>query len=330
MHTPLIIRNTRCCQDYPWHPSVVYVKEGWNGHKWWMAQTPFPPFEMEPYRDRYELPCLHFSNDGIKWEPIPGNPIEDLIPEEIESHNYYSDPHLVFVDGKLELYYRFTFLKDKQLIDNKTLLIKRSSTDALHWSDKKIIADLRKQEDIDIWGEQIISQAIVFKDDGLRCYYVDRSSYLRDRRILYTESKDGEKWSKYRIVELKGVDIDPWHIDVQSYDGKFQMIVYDDEGDLFWLESEDGTHFQFVSEILEPSKERYSFYTDGLYRACSVKTEEDVRVFFSAKRKNKTYIGQLKTFDYLHFYPVNGMTLFQWLPIIWKPLIKTVINRFLK
>ena len=330
MHTPLIIKNTRNCQDYPWHPSVVYAKEGWNGHRWWMAQTPFPPFEKEPYRDRFELPCVHFSDDGIKWEPIPGNPLEDLFPDEIESHNYYSDPHLVFVDGKLELYYRFTFLKERQLIDNKTLLLKRSSTDGIHWSDRTIIADLRKQEDVDVWGDQIISQAIVLRDGEFRCYYVDRSSYLRGRRILFTESKDGENWSQYRIVELKGAEIDPWHIDVQFYYDKYQMIVYDDGGSLFWFESEDGTLFQLVSEVLRPSKDRYSFYADGLYRACSVRTDDDARVFFSAKRKDKTYIGQLQTNDRHHFNPVNGMTMVQWLPIIWKPLMKTTINRLLK
>ena len=295
-----------------------------------MAQTPFPPFELSPYRDRFELPCVHFSDDGKRWEPIPNNPIDELIPVEIESHNYYSDPHLVFVDGKLDLYYRFTFLKDRQLIDNKTLLLRRSSTDGFHWSDRRIIADLRKRDDIDIWGNQIISQAIVLKNGDFRCYYIDRSSYLTGRSILFTESKDSERWSKYRIVELKGLEIDPWHIDVQFYDGEYQMIVYDDRGNLFWFESEDGVRFRFVSEVLRPSKERYSFYADGLYRSCSVKTEDGVRVFFSAKRKDKTYLGQLKTYDRLHFIPVNGMTMAQWLPSIWKPLIKTALNRLLK
>lgn len=328
MFTPLEIKNTPNCQKFPWHPSVVYVAEGLNGHKWWMAQTPFPPFGMEPYRDRFELPCLHFSDDGIKWRPVPNNPLDDLAQDDIEAHNYFSDPHLVYVDGRLELYYRFTYLKDKQLIDNKTLLLKRTSEDGFHWSEKRIIADLRKQEDIEIWGSQIISHAVVFRDGKYRCYYVDKSSYLTNRSILFTESETGEEWSRYRSVVLEGDRIDPWHIDVQFYLGQYQMIVYDMDK-LLWYESEDGIRFHFVSEVLKPSPNRASFYTDGLYRACSVIYDDGIRVYFSAKRKNRTYIGLLQTDDRHMFIPVNGMKLIHWLPVIWKPLVKSFLKKAL-
>ncbi len=325
MHTPLIILNTPACQIYPWHPSVVYSDEGWNGHKWWMAQTPFPPFEMKPYRDRFELPCIHFSDDGIKWKPIPSNPLEDLTTEDLEAHNYFSDPHLVLSGGKLALYYRFTYLKEKQLIDNKTLLIKRVSDDGFHWSDREVIADLRKQEDVEIWGDQIISQALVLKEGKYRCYYVDRSSYLSGRQILFTESDDGENWSKFQRVELLGSEVDPWHIDVQFYDDKYQMIVYDMDN-LIWYESEDGVRFHRFSQVLSTSHDSTSFYRDGLYRACSVKYDSGIRVYFSAKRKNRTYIGLLQTEDRITFSPINGMSPVLWLPVIWKSLLKSFVK----
>ena len=78
-----------------------------------MAQTPFPPTHVPPYGDRYELPCIHFSDDGVKFFPVDSNPIVDLTQAEINQHNYYSDPHLVLRDGQLELYFRYTILKDK-------------------------------------------------------------------------------------------------------------------------------------------------------------------------------------------------------------------------
>ena len=326
MHTPLSVNNVSNCLQYPWHPSVVYVKEGWNGHKWWMAQTPFPPFNLEPYRDRFELPCIHFSDDGIRWEPVPNNPIEELTNEEIEAHNYYSDPHLIFKDGRMELYYRFTFLKDRQLIGNKTLLLKRSMGDGFQWSDREVVADLRKQEDVEVWGEQIISQALVWREGKYRCYYVNKSSYLTSRQILFTDSQDGHDWTKYKEIELNGGNIDPWHIDMQFYDGKYQMIVYD-MNRLVWFESEDGIHFDFVSEILRPSSRRYDFYADGLYRACSVKVNDEILVYFSANRKKNTYIGLLSTCDRQHFKPINGESIMKWLPVIWKPLLKSIVKQ---
>lgn len=310
---------------YPWHPSVVYIAEGWSRHKYWMAQTPYPPFEVDPYRDYYELPCIHYSDDGIHWHPIPGNPIEALTEEEIEAHNYYSDPHLVLKDGILELFYRYTILKDRQLIGNKTVLLRRASVDGHNWSDREIIADLRVEEDVMIWGEQIISQAIVWNDGKYRCYYVDRSSYLKDRKILCTTSVDGRTWKPYLEVELLGCVLDPWHIDVQYYDDKYQMIVYDMDK-LVWLESKDSLHFHFVSEILRPSSNRYDFYADGLYRACSVKTKDEILVYFSAKRKKNTYLGLLSTYDRHRFIPINGVSIIKWLPVVWKSLIKSFLR----
>lgn len=326
MFTPLDIRSTSNCLPLPWHPSVVYIKNGWNGHPYWMVQTPYPPMEMVPYRDRYELPCVHYSDDGIHWLPIEANPILDLTADELEAHNYYSDPHLIFMDGHLELYFRFTILKDRKLESNKTLLLRSISEDGFVWSEPQVIADLRKDADVAIWGEQIISQALCWDGKQYQCWYVDKSSYMHNRNIRMTLSTDGKKWKANQVCVLDGIVIDPWHIDVQYYDNKYQMIVYDMDK-LVWLESEDGVHFQYVSNILSPSPYRYDFYADGLYRACSVKVDDAIRIYFSARRKDKTYLGLLSTKDREHFVPVNGITKCQWFSVVWKSYIKAFIRR---
>lgn len=329
MFTPLNIENTNNCLPFPWHPSVVYIPKGWNGHTYWMAQTPYPPMEIVPYKDRYELPCIHFSDDGINFYPIETNPIIDLNAEAINAHNYYSDPHLLFVNGKLELYFRYTILKDKQLIGNKTLLLKCFSSDGYHWSKPIVLADLRYEKDIKIWGEQIISHALCWNEQKYECWYVDKSSYLQGRKIRYVSSLDGKTWMPNKICLLDGPMIDPWHIDVQYYDGKYQMIVYDMQM-LLWYDSDDGMHFRYISKILSPSNNKYDFYMDGLYRACSIKTEKKILVYFSARRQNRTYIGVLSTSDRVHFSKINGLTILKWLSIVWSPLLKAYLNRIIK
>ena len=52
--------------DSPYHPAVLSFKDGWNGYKYWMAETPFSP-KAQPYPDRFECPTIHVSNDGINW-----------------------------------------------------------------------------------------------------------------------------------------------------------------------------------------------------------------------------------------------------------------------
>ena len=84
MQLPIVIHNTSNMPLYFWHPSVVYNPEGFGGHKWWMAQSPYhPAVELRPYRARWELPCIHYSDDGIIWKSIAMNPIDDLSEEQL-------------------------------------------------------------------------------------------------------------------------------------------------------------------------------------------------------------------------------------------------------
>ena len=75
--------NTFDGSNSPYHPSVLYFENGWNGYKYWMAETPFSP-QSKPYEDRNECPSIHVSNDGINWTEIIKNPIDDLTEKEIE------------------------------------------------------------------------------------------------------------------------------------------------------------------------------------------------------------------------------------------------------
>lgn len=329
MHTPIVIDNIPQCQPHPWHPSVLYIAEGWNGHRYWMAQTPFPPMSIAPYRDRYELPCIHYSDDGVHWWPIDTNPISKLSEAAIDAHNYYSDPHLVLKNGILECYYRFSILQNKKLEGNKTILYKRTSKDGIHWTDQQVIADLRIEKDIEIWGEQIISQAVRWDGELYQCWYVDRSSYLTNRKIRYSQSVDGVHWTISKECTLSGRIIDPWHIDVQWYDGLYQMVVYDMVG-LYWFESSDGMNYSFVSTIILPSKKWNDFYSEGLYRACSVKAKDEIYVYFSAKNMLRTSIGLLRTHDREKFEICNGMKLYCYVQEYLLPILIKKTKRLLK
>lgn len=306
---PLDVIPVKGCLNHPYHPSVVYVKGGFAGHKWWMAQTPFPPFEdMDPYVDRYELPCIHYSDDGLKWYPIANNPIDELTQDEIEQCNYFSDPHLILRDGCLELYYRYTILQNKSIIGNKTLLYRRTSKDGIHWSERELVADLRKEADVAIWGEQIISQAVLWKDGQYNCWYVDASSHIWPRGVRVVTSQDGVHWTKYQQCTFTGDEsLQPWHIDVQYYQGKYHMVMYDMKANsLSWYQSEDAIIWVKKGDLLTPSHKCGDFYAEGLYRACSVWAEDKIRVYFSSQNDLRSAIGLLESKDGTHFEIKNG------------------------
>jgi len=313
--TPLDLRNF---SKYPvtdtYHPSVVYSKDGWNGHHFWMVQTPYSTKHIEPYKDRYELPCILFSDDGIHWDSIPNNPIDDLSAADIQAHNYLSDPHLILKDGHLELYYRYTILKDKQLDGNKTVLFRKISANGIDWSEREIIADLQKDEDVAIWGEQIISPAVIWKDNQYYCWYVDASSFTMERHIRLTTSKDGVCWAKSVLCDLPDKEIIPWHLDVQFFDDNYQLLLFDiNNQKLAHYTSSDAVLFSCRRILLQPTYRLYDYYSQSLYRASSVKVGNNIYVYISGHNGDRCSIGLWQTKDFYRLSPVQGMNAFTYM-----------------
>ena len=101
------------------HTSVVYIDGKWNGHKFWMAMTPYPNGDATK-----ENPSIIASDDGINWV-VPTGLINPVIPKPGTSNN--SDPHLEYdyVTNKLVMIYQFN--------GNGHSFI-TSSTDGVIWS----------------------------------------------------------------------------------------------------------------------------------------------------------------------------------------------------
>lgn len=286
--TPIYVDIPSFLPSHPWHPSVVYVSDGWNGHRWWMAETPFPPFNVSPYKDRWELPCIHYSDDGIHWKSIDENPIDDISEEQIKGYDYLSDPHLILVNEVLYCYYRLMLDRDEQ-----TTIYRKQSKDGCHWSDRELVCSVASAE------REIVSPAIVWEDDRFRMYYVDDTYTNLNRGIQVCESKDGVRFDEPRQVTYpktyQSNPIIPWHIDVQRIGEKVHMVIYDQEQEcLFLLQSIDGIHYEIQQKLLQVSKRWGYFYNQKLYRACFVQADQASRVYFSATNGESSHIGLME------------------------------------
>ena len=281
----------------PYHPSVLYFAERWNGYRYWMSETPFSPL-AKPYRDRNECPSIHCSDDGVNWCETAHNPIDNLTIEEISELDYFSDTHLVFADGVLECWYRLTHREGIKNRFHNLQLIRKKSRDGITWGDREVLVNLATEEG-NALGNMVVSPAILYKEGKYCMWYVDSESRTK-RGVSYSESPDGFKWEKKKDCTLCGGENMPWHIDVNYIDGKYFLVMYDFNNLTLW-ESSDGINFSYKKELLSPSVFG-SFYGEGLYRACIIK-DNKYRIYFSADDSFSTYIGLLEGED------INNLTI---------------------
>ena len=307
----------------PYHPSVLYFEEGWAGHQYWMAQSPFP-LRPPKYRDSYENPCIYYSDDGVHFTTIDDNPIDKLTEEQLAGKCYFSDPQLVMRDGVLECFYRFSRYKDGVQYNH---LYKKQSTDGIHWGEREVVIIL-DDETKQIWGDNIISQSIIWSpENGYECWYVDKSNWYQDRHLRYISSNDGKQWNQSVVCALIGIDTIPWHLHVDKDGDMYRMIMYDMSRDCLDLYlSKDKTNYIFQKVIWKPSRRVGDFYSNGLYRSCWVKAKNHYNIYFSASNLLETSIGLLQTDDWSHFQLVNGGSSWQKLFYLLRTFLMTSIR----
>ena len=302
--SPLSIETTEGTGQ-AYHPSVLFCDIPWNGYEYWMAETPYP-IDGQPYRDRWECPSIHVSRDGIHWQQPEclTNPIDDLSPSEISNHDFFSDPHLVMKDGRLECFYRYSRRTEEGYC---TSLIRRTSKDGIHWQDRELLLDFTDTTCRATVGDMVRSPAILWQDGRYRMWFVDNADPKGYKNVCFSESSDGFNWSDKQICSLSGKRVEPWHLDLNYIDGEYILTVYD-FSDLTLWQSLDGQSFEFVKTVLSPSGACGSFYSDGLYRSSLIRDDEGLKLYFSAYDDKRTRIGLMTgdTLDGLSVYSVNG------------------------
>ena len=117
------------------HPAVVDMGNGgWNGYRWWMANTPYPG-----QNDDNENPCIYGSNDRRTWTAPAGltNPIDP----DPGTPWFHSDTELVWnpETSRLVCLYRLA----SAATNPPTIYLRaQSSPDGVTWTDHGTIHTL--------------------------------------------------------------------------------------------------------------------------------------------------------------------------------------------
>ncbi|WP_017257592.1 hypothetical protein [Pedobacter arcticus] len=253
--------NIRQLTDVGWtHPSVMYFENGWNNYKYWMAITPYPSTINE-----FENPTIFCSNNGKDWKEPLGilNPIE----KAPVNPGYNSDVNLFFENGVMYCFWRGTYIQDpilNKMVDGRSLLY-RTSTDGVHWSQKKLINSWNLQ------GVDLIAPSVLKEADKYYCYGVSTGETMPGtyytnyaiRKMIHHDIHDFkvDKTKGYELVNVEnrpwGQDQEPWHLEVKRFKNLWFMLIsttsnnsYGSGGRLFLGYSKDGTNFKFGNRPL--------------------------------------------------------------------------------
>ena len=257
------------------HPKVLYFKEGFGGHRFWMSYTPFPW-----YIDCYENPCIAYSEDGFTWTNIEGNPIADA-----HGNGYYSDAHLVYREdtNAIECWYRYVGNYKKPPVDE--VIFRRKSEDGIHWSEaEKLFGNYS--------GKYVhfLSPSVIWSDGAYDIWSVNKDNDFRIEYHRYTEDGTLTKIRDYQLefrVEGSDTQYKPWHLDVIKENGKYILLVMCKEllgtgprrWDLFISKSEDNIHYSVPELVLHGTKNGWD---TQIYRSSMVNVDGQYRIYYSA------------------------------------------------
>jgi hypothetical protein len=268
------------------HPDIYFNAAGWNGHRYWMAATPY-----EASNSDYENPSIYYSDDGETWATPPGltNPIVGK-----PAYGYNSDTDLVDGhDGRLYLFYRVV-----DNVNGGAEIWVTSSGTAASWSTPVKVLEPDPAE------EFATSQAVIFTGSTWVMYYVDARTGITNLIKRRTSPSPAGPWSAAVTVTIDAAPAgaEYWHLDAVNHGGQTILLLVtttmDSAGgglaDLFFAWSEDESTFTRAADPVIAKPVATSWDTT-LYRATFLPTtdgaEDKVGIWYSANGSSGWRIG---------------------------------------
>jgi len=249
------------------HPDVIYFPDGWHGHKYWMAMTPYP-FDT----DTYENPSIVVSDDGRSWS-VPDGLENPIVPRPDCDHNSDSDIAYNPRTDDLYVYYTEQSRADRCPGENGNSIRLVTSADGINWSAPQTVMNWDLDTD-----PLYLSPAVVYVDGIFHMWLASSAS-----SVAHATSDDGVRWSPLEPIDVTPA---PWHLDVAYVDGEFVMLLVDSPvagAHLVAATSNDGVKWSAGSDpILSPGK---GWDDERIYRSTLLYDDSMrlLRLWYSAK-----------------------------------------------
>jgi hypothetical protein len=263
----LTIETHASGQNQPIHPKVLFLKNKFGGHYFWMAYTPYPYSA-----DAQENPCIACSDDMVNWHTPEGvtNPLDSGTTVA-----YMSDTHLLYNEqtGLLEIWYRHVDTSART-----ETIYRRTSADGVSWNEREVMH-------ISSGGiSNIISPCVLF-EDGI--YKIWAGSGNPAGYLKYYESTDGTNWKLKATTNLYG-----WHFDVIHTNEGYEAFISDTQpgASVSYATSKDGVTWNDKVQLLGAGANG-NWDSSRLYRTSAIKEDGIYYVFYTGVCDNVWGIG---------------------------------------
>lgn len=194
------------------HPSVVDTGvSGWNGYRYWMANTPYPVSNSA-----YENPSIWASTDGITWV-VPVGVTNPVISKPSDGYN--ADTELYFEDNTMYLYWK----KVVGFPQTRTVEVISSTDGFVTISSPTTVLNCDEDE------YENVSPAVLKDGSIYKMYYYTFSDAIQTNnpriKVAESTSPNGIFTNKKNcIINIDSGHI-PWHLDAIKYNNYFYIAA---------------------------------------------------------------------------------------------------------
>lgn len=199
------------------HPSIIYLKKGWNGATHWLGTTPYPKAQV-----KYENPCIYYAdiNNSLptQFVPIECNPILDWPGGD----RFNSDIELYYDENVL---YSIIREYDNKLLSKKMKV--QYSEDGQYWSAPHLFFETTDPK------QELLSPSIIRYNNKFRLYCLNGDAGISKRgRCTGIHILEGDDLKKSTFKEIATgsflnkdkVQIEPWHCCLFEYKQRLYML----------------------------------------------------------------------------------------------------------
>lgn len=297
------------------HPCIRYIKEGFEGYKWWMVYTPYYNADAS-----IENPILCYSDSQDSVPPTEWKFYCLVNEKPVDGYN--SDPNLLYHNGRLYVYWRENILTNRQrytysratfcaIVGNKT--VRKLETPILvaeqEHEDPECCPTFMVSENGELhayamhlqffspkvrnmrqpWSK-LLTQVINVLD-LLGAYSQQKSFGI----AIWRGSKDASEKCQYdKTVQFvnKNNLWRPWHMDFFDYEGRRYAIVQTNmcNADIALAWSNDQEHFIFFPK---PLITNYSIDKLGIYKPTALVIDGIFYLYYTAQDKENRALNKL-------------------------------------